>query len=97
MEFEVDGELFTAHRYVLAARSSVFMAELFGPMEPKATDLGHLRIPRHGGQGVQVHAPLHGNRCAGHSSDGSASSRGGGPVRPSEAEVDLRRHAAQLR
>jgi speckle-type POZ protein len=44
VEFEVDGELFTAHRYVLAARSSVFMAELFGPMEPKATDHGHLRI-----------------------------------------------------
>lgn len=44
VEFEVDGELFTAHRYMLAARSSVFMAELFGPMEPKATGHGHLRI-----------------------------------------------------
>ncbi|WVZ50333.1 hypothetical protein U9M48_001593 [Paspalum notatum var. saurae] len=28
--FEVGGELFMAHRYVLAVRSSVFMAELFG-------------------------------------------------------------------
>ncbi|KAJ3686367.1 hypothetical protein LUZ61_015531 [Rhynchospora tenuis] len=30
--FEVDGEIFNAHRVVLAARSPVFMAELFGPM-----------------------------------------------------------------
>ncbi|XP_039778522.1 BTB/POZ and MATH domain-containing protein 2-like [Panicum virgatum] len=29
--FEVGGEVFTAHRCVLAARSTVFMAELFGP------------------------------------------------------------------
>uniref|UniRef100_A0ACD5USJ6 Uncharacterized protein n=4 Tax=Avena sativa TaxID=4498 RepID=A0ACD5USJ6_AVESA len=33
--FEVGGESFTAHRYILAARSSVFMAELFGPMKEK--------------------------------------------------------------
>ncbi|KAJ3704858.1 hypothetical protein LUZ61_008563 [Rhynchospora tenuis] len=32
VSFEVDGELFTAHRSVLAARSPVFNAELFGPM-----------------------------------------------------------------
>jgi speckle-type POZ protein len=31
--FEVGGETFSAHRCVLAARSSVFMAELFGPMK----------------------------------------------------------------
>ncbi|CAN6318384.1 unnamed protein product [Urochloa humidicola] len=30
--FEVNGEAFIAHRCVLAARSSVFKAELFGPM-----------------------------------------------------------------
>ncbi|TVU24138.1 hypothetical protein EJB05_26539, partial [Eragrostis curvula] len=30
---EVGGEQFTAHRIVLAARSPVFMAELFGPMK----------------------------------------------------------------
>ncbi|CAN6288149.1 unnamed protein product [Urochloa humidicola] len=30
--FEVNGETFAAHRCVLAARSSVFKAELFGPM-----------------------------------------------------------------
>ncbi|CAN6299333.1 unnamed protein product [Urochloa humidicola] len=30
--FEVNGEAFMAHRCVLAARSSVFKAELFGPM-----------------------------------------------------------------
>ncbi|KAL6654222.1 hypothetical protein ACP70R_007687 [Stipagrostis hirtigluma subsp. patula] len=33
--FEVSGETFTSHRYILAARSSVFMAELFGPMKEK--------------------------------------------------------------
>ncbi|KAJ1687304.1 hypothetical protein LUZ63_018694 [Rhynchospora breviuscula] len=32
VSFEVDGEIFTAHRSVLAARSPVFNAELFGPM-----------------------------------------------------------------
>jgi speckle-type POZ protein len=34
--FEVAGEKFAEHRYVLAARSSVFAAELFGPMKEKA-------------------------------------------------------------
>ncbi|XP_044376193.1 BTB/POZ and MATH domain-containing protein 2 [Triticum aestivum] len=34
--FDVSSELFTAHRYMLAACSSVFMAELFGPMSEKA-------------------------------------------------------------
>lgn len=34
--FEVGSEQFTAHRCMLAARSSVFMAELFGPMKEKA-------------------------------------------------------------
>lgn len=33
--FEVGGETFTAHRCVLAARSSVFKAELLGPMKEK--------------------------------------------------------------
>ncbi|KAK3120546.1 hypothetical protein QOZ80_9AG0689750 [Eleusine coracana subsp. coracana] len=31
--FEVGGQLFDAHRYMLAARSLVFKAELFGPMK----------------------------------------------------------------
>ncbi|KAL6907736.1 hypothetical protein ACP4OV_001906 [Aristida adscensionis] len=31
--FEVDGETFPAHRYILATRSPVFMAELFGSMK----------------------------------------------------------------
>ena len=35
MTFEVGGVLFPAHRYMLAARSSVFLAELFGPMKEK--------------------------------------------------------------
>jgi len=35
--FDVRGEVFMAHRAVLAARSSVFMAELFGDTMEKAT------------------------------------------------------------
>jgi speckle-type POZ protein len=35
--FEVNGELFTAHHYMLAARSPVFMAELLGRMKEKVT------------------------------------------------------------
>lgn len=33
--FEVDGEIFAAHKTVLAARSPVFKAQLFGPMKEK--------------------------------------------------------------
>ncbi|XBH89293.1 hypothetical protein VPH35_081230 [Triticum aestivum] len=36
--FQVDGEMISAHRSVLAARSSVFKAELFGTMREKAGD-----------------------------------------------------------
>uniref|UniRef100_A0ACD5UUT4 Uncharacterized protein n=1 Tax=Avena sativa TaxID=4498 RepID=A0ACD5UUT4_AVESA len=35
--FSVGGRLFDAHRCLLAARSSVFQAELFGPMKEKAS------------------------------------------------------------
>ncbi|XP_047080192.1 BTB/POZ and MATH domain-containing protein 2-like [Lolium rigidum] len=35
--FEVSGETFVAHRCVLAARSKVFMAQLFGPMMEATT------------------------------------------------------------
>ncbi|TVU24191.1 hypothetical protein EJB05_26603, partial [Eragrostis curvula] len=35
--FEVAGETFPAYRYILAARSPVFMAELFGSMKEKST------------------------------------------------------------
>nr|XP_045088318.1 BTB/POZ and MATH domain-containing protein 2-like [Aegilops tauschii subsp. strangulata] len=35
--FEVSGEMFAAHRCVLAARSKVFMAQLFGPMKEGTT------------------------------------------------------------
>ncbi|XP_051225324.1 BTB/POZ and MATH domain-containing protein 2 [Lolium perenne] len=35
--FEVCGEMFAAHRCVLAARSKVFMAQLFGPMAEGTT------------------------------------------------------------
>ncbi|CAM0947776.1 unnamed protein product [Alopecurus aequalis] len=35
--FEVSGEKFSAHRCVLAARSTVFMAQLFGPMKEGTT------------------------------------------------------------
>jgi speckle-type POZ protein len=41
VRFEVCGETFVAHRCVLAARSNVFMAQLFGPMkEASATTSG---------------------------------------------------------
>ncbi|CAL5070115.1 unnamed protein product [Urochloa decumbens] len=40
--FSVGGQLFPAHRCVLAARSPVFRAELFGPMKEKATR--HIKI-----------------------------------------------------
>jgi speckle-type POZ protein len=40
VSFDVDGESFSAHRLVLAARSPVFRAELYGPMaESKMTSI----------------------------------------------------------
>lgn len=36
--FQVSGELFKAHKNVLAARSSVFSAELFGPMKENTAE-----------------------------------------------------------
>ncbi|GJN25566.1 hypothetical protein PR202_gb13411 [Eleusine coracana subsp. coracana] len=38
VEFEVAGETFAAHRCILAARSPVFMVELFGPMKEKTAN-----------------------------------------------------------
>ncbi|TVU24179.1 hypothetical protein EJB05_26582, partial [Eragrostis curvula] len=35
VQFDVAGETFAAHKCILAARSPVFMAELFGPMKEK--------------------------------------------------------------
>lgn len=35
VSFEVDGETFHAHKLVLAARSPVFRAQLFGPMKDR--------------------------------------------------------------
>ncbi|CAL4991233.1 unnamed protein product [Urochloa decumbens] len=40
--FQVGGELFAAHKYILAARSPVFMADLFGP--PGKENAAHVRI-----------------------------------------------------
>lgn len=37
VNFEVDGETFSAHKLVLAARSPVFRAQLFGPMRDQNT------------------------------------------------------------
>ncbi|KAE9463900.1 hypothetical protein C3L33_04082, partial [Rhododendron williamsianum] len=37
VNFEVDGEIFNAHKVVLAARSPVFRAQLFGPMKDNNT------------------------------------------------------------
>ncbi|TVU24181.1 hypothetical protein EJB05_26584, partial [Eragrostis curvula] len=42
VQFDVGGETFAAHRCILAARSPMFMAELFGPMEEKTA--GCVRI-----------------------------------------------------
>lgn len=39
VNFEVDGEIFSAHKLVLAARSPVFRAQLFGPMKDCNTQL----------------------------------------------------------
>uniref|UniRef100_A0A1D1Y469 BTB/POZ and MATH domain-containing protein 2 n=1 Tax=Anthurium amnicola TaxID=1678845 RepID=A0A1D1Y469_9ARAE len=38
VSFEVDGEIFCAHKLVLASRSPVFRAQLFGPMKDRNTD-----------------------------------------------------------
>lgn len=37
VSFEVEGEVFAAHKLVLAARSPVFKAQLFGPMKDRNT------------------------------------------------------------
>jgi len=37
VSFEVNGEIFAAHKLVLAARSPVFRAQLFGPMKDHNT------------------------------------------------------------
>ncbi|KAF2287824.1 hypothetical protein P3X46_006065 [Hevea brasiliensis] len=37
VNFEVDGEVYAAHKVVLAARSPVFRAQLFGPMKDQNT------------------------------------------------------------
>ncbi|KAF7091792.1 hypothetical protein CFC21_094348 [Triticum aestivum] len=42
--FEVGGETIAAHRCVLAARSSVFAAELFGPMKEGKAESGIVRV-----------------------------------------------------
>ncbi|KAG9457435.1 hypothetical protein H6P81_001943 [Aristolochia fimbriata] len=38
VNFEVDGEIFTGHKLVLAARSPVFRAQFFGPMKERDTE-----------------------------------------------------------
>ncbi|KAK3120543.1 hypothetical protein QOZ80_9AG0689710 [Eleusine coracana subsp. coracana] len=89
--FEVSGELFAAHRYVLAARSSVFRAELLGPMKEKErvlisdmevsvfktllTFIYTDSLPDMGGQGEK--------------SDGPTSAYRGRSVRFEEAQVNL--------
>lgn len=44
LTFSVGGQMFNAHRYLLAARSPVFKAELFGPMKAKATQTQSIKI-----------------------------------------------------
>ncbi|XP_068658369.1 BTB/POZ and MATH domain-containing protein 2-like isoform X1 [Aristolochia californica] len=38
ISFEVDGEIFAAHKLILAARSPVFRAQLFGPMKDRHSE-----------------------------------------------------------
>lgn len=42
VNFEVDGEIFAAHKLVLAARSPVFRAQLYGPMKDQNTE--HIKV-----------------------------------------------------
>lgn len=42
VNFDVNGEIFTAHKLVLAARSPVFRAQLFGPMKDQNTE--HIKV-----------------------------------------------------
>lgn len=37
VKFEIDDEIFAAHKLVLAARSPVFRAQIFGPMKDQNT------------------------------------------------------------
>ncbi|CAN6373069.1 unnamed protein product [Urochloa humidicola] len=53
--FDVDGVMFSAHRCVLAARSPVFKAELFGPMKEKNAG----RVPVEDMEAVVFKALLH--------------------------------------
>ncbi|MCE0481586.1 BTB/POZ and MATH domain-containing protein 2 [Datura stramonium] len=42
VNFDVNGEIFAAHKLVLAARSPVFRAQLFGPMKDQNTE--HIKV-----------------------------------------------------
>lgn len=42
VNFDVNGEVFAAHKLVLAARSPVFRAQLFGPMKDQNTE--HIKV-----------------------------------------------------
>ncbi|XP_078150211.1 BTB/POZ and MATH domain-containing protein 1-like [Carex rostrata] len=44
VNFQVKGEIFRAHRCVLAARSPVFHAQFFGPMSVKSYDIEPIKI-----------------------------------------------------
>ncbi|XAR57180.1 hypothetical protein NMG60_11025233 [Bertholletia excelsa] len=48
VNFEVDGQIFAAHKLVLAARSPVFRAQLFGPLKDQNTEcikVGEIKAP----------------------------------------------------
>lgn len=63
VKFEVGGETFTAHRHLLAARSSVFKAELLGPMKESAAS-ACVRIEDMGTESLRGFAPFHLHRLA---------------------------------
>jgi len=60
VDFEVCGKVFAAHKLVLAARSSVFIEDFFGPAKEKATGSSHIRIcDMHPDAFEALHYPVH--------------------------------------
>lgn len=57
VNFEVDGEIFAAHKLILAARSPVFRAQLFGPMKDQDTRCIKVEDMEAPVFKVRIHAP----------------------------------------
>lgn len=57
VNFEVDGETFSGHKLVLAARSPVFRAQLFGPLKDQNTQC--IKVEDMEAPVFKVHSPIH--------------------------------------